>query len=139
MKDEFRVSVKAVVVDGQGKVLFVNGGKGSGNLPGGDVKAGELPLQVLIRELQEELGILMASIDQRPLIIRDETVSSEMPRLGIWYYTELQQDPKPANEITTYKYLSLKEIYQLDEDKGDYYTNLAADLMQVLEQEKEKE
>ncbi len=52
----------AALVDGQGRVLLAQRGKGRSmaglwEFPGGKVQTGETPEQALVRELEEELGL----------------------------------------------------------------------------------
>jgi 8-oxo-dGTP diphosphatase len=52
----YRVSVKALIENDEGKVLFCKENSPNWNLPGGGVDHGEEPLAALKRELHEELG-----------------------------------------------------------------------------------
>lgn len=58
----------AVIVDDEGRVLVVRK-RGTSRFmqPGGKPEAGENPVQTLIRELEEELGVRLHEADLRPL------------------------------------------------------------------------
>jgi 8-oxo-dGTP pyrophosphatase MutT (NUDIX family) len=64
---DIRVSA-AVIVDADGRVLVVRKqGTTRFMQPGGKPEVGESPAQTLIRELHEELGVLLTEADLRPL------------------------------------------------------------------------
>ncbi|GAB2822482.1 NUDIX hydrolase [Actinocorallia aurea] len=52
----FPVSVKGVVVDGEGRVLLLKNEREEWELPGGRLEAGEGPAQCVVREIAEESG-----------------------------------------------------------------------------------
>ena len=59
----YRVSVKALVFDAQARLLVVQEPAGHWELPGGGWEHGETLEQCLARELHEELGADLASVD----------------------------------------------------------------------------
>lgn len=58
----YRVSVKALIKDKDGKILVVKENQDTWSLPGGGLDHGEVSEQGLLRELNEELGIRTANI-----------------------------------------------------------------------------
>lgn len=66
----YRVSVKALIKDSQGRVLVVKENQDTWSLPGGGLDHGENPEEGIVRELREELGI------ERPLIKNVRTIKT---------------------------------------------------------------
>ena len=62
----YRTSIKALVVDKEGSVLLAKNVKGQWEIPGGGLDFGEDALDCLKRELKEELGLSVSSVDNRP-------------------------------------------------------------------------
>ncbi|WP_246053301.1 NUDIX hydrolase [Actinocorallia herbida] len=50
------MSVKGVVVDGEGRVLLLKNEREEWELPGGRLEAGEGPAECVVREIEEESG-----------------------------------------------------------------------------------
>jgi 8-oxo-dGTP pyrophosphatase MutT (NUDIX family) len=59
----YRVSVKALVSDGGGRLLVVHNADGGWEIPGGGWEHGETLEECLARELQEELGVGLRRLD----------------------------------------------------------------------------
>jgi 8-oxo-dGTP pyrophosphatase MutT (NUDIX family) len=53
----FPVSVKAVLLDGDQRVVLLKNERDEWELPGGKLESGEQPEEVVERELKEELGL----------------------------------------------------------------------------------
>jgi 8-oxo-dGTP pyrophosphatase MutT (NUDIX family) len=59
----YRVSVKALVSDGEGRLLVLQNRDHTWELPGGGWEHGETLEQCVRREIEEELGVTVAAID----------------------------------------------------------------------------
>ena len=66
---------------------------GGWEFPGGKVDPGETPLQALMRELREELGVETHSA--RPLIAYEHPYPHRIVLLDLWHVTEYSGEPKP--------------------------------------------
>jgi ADP-ribose pyrophosphatase YjhB (NUDIX family) len=85
-----RIVVAAAMIDGLGRVLLQRRpeGKQHGGLwefPGGKVEAGEGPVQALIREIDEELGVALSAADITPLSFAHADDSSGTPPICCCY------------------------------------------------------
>ncbi|WP_292963465.1 (deoxy)nucleoside triphosphate pyrophosphohydrolase [Novosphingobium sp. UBA1939] len=86
-----RIVVAAAMIDGWGRVLLQRRpeGKQHGGLwefPGGKVEAGEGPVQALIREIDEELGVTLSAADITPLSFAHTDDSSGTPPILLLLY-----------------------------------------------------
>ena len=63
----YRVSVKALVTDKQGRFLLVKDISGKWELPGGGLDHGETVEQGLRREIKEEMGLEIKCFSEQPV------------------------------------------------------------------------
>lgn len=81
----YRVSVKALIKDKDGKVLVVKEDQDTWSLPGGGLDHGEVAEQGLLRELKEELGIEAATVCGTRRVITFELAAKQTWLLWIVY------------------------------------------------------
>lgn len=62
----YRVSVKGIVIDEQGRILLVRESDGWWDMIGGGVDHGEEPLDALVREIKEETGLTISHVSPAP-------------------------------------------------------------------------
>lgn len=62
----YRTSAKALIFDDEKRFLLMLEKKGVWELPGGGLDFGESPQQCLAREIQEEMGLEVVHIAERP-------------------------------------------------------------------------
>ncbi len=77
----YRVSTKAVIKNGDGKILLMRERDGQWELPGGGLDHGEDPRDALRREISEEIGCKADWISDQPIAfwsIRKEVGSPEL-------------------------------------------------------------
>jgi len=63
----YRVSVKGIVIDQEGRVLLAREKDGSWDMLGGGLDHGEDPRVCLVREVQEETGLIVTDVSEAPL------------------------------------------------------------------------
>lgn len=97
------VSLKAILLDGQGRILLLRGAQpnhasyGKWDLPGGRIDAGETPLEGLVRELYEELGLHVSHMQiEEPFFSDVWGVGGDVlnnPVVGVIYLVRLLGTP----------------------------------------------
>lgn len=72
----YRVSVKGIVIDEDGRVLLAREDNGKWEMLGGGLDHGENPIDCLKREIHEETGLVVTSVSPHPIYF------VTAPRLG---------------------------------------------------------
>jgi len=117
------VGVGAVIID-EGKLLLVKRGvepgKGKWSIPGGVVKLGEKVRDAVIREAEEESGLKVEIVIDRPLDTVDNIMMDENKRLR-YHYILLQflirtksGTPRSGGDVLDAKWVSLDEVEAYD-------------------------
>ena len=88
--------VAGALFDSQQRVLIAQRppGKhmaGGWEFPGGKVNSGEQPIDALVRELHEELGVKVHDAD--PLIAYEHAYADRVVLLDLWHVTRYQSEP----------------------------------------------
>ena len=96
----YRISVKAVIKDDQGRVLLARERSGDWELPGGGLDHGEDPRAGLEREVAEETGFKVEWMSDRPVrfwTITNDVGAGELKWFGIVAYeVKVSGEFKPA-------------------------------------------
>jgi len=106
------VGVRAVVLDGQGKVFLIHHTYVSGwQLPGGGVEAGETLLEALKRELMEEGRIEVLAEPVLHGLFFNRHVSAR-DHVAIYVVREFRQDriPEPNREISACGFFAIDAL-----------------------------
>ncbi len=121
----YRVSVKALVIDDHGRFLLQKEGRGVWDLPGGGLDFGEEPRVALKREVQEEVGLEVLSMNEHPsyfitVFFEDKNVAIA----NIIYKAEFSDIAKftPSDECVEMKYFTVQEV--LDAPEGEMIINV---------------
>jgi ADP-ribose pyrophosphatase YjhB (NUDIX family) len=88
LPSNYRVSLKALIRDNEGRILLVKEGSDQWGLPGGGPDHGETVDEGLRRELREEIGAEIASRSELPVLVRPFYVKAKN-RYALWLVYEV--------------------------------------------------
>ena len=111
------LGVRALVIDGQGRVFLVKHSYVDGwHLPGGGVETGETMLEALARELVEEGNILLSATPRLHGVYFNKRMSRR-DHVALYIVRDFRQDapPRPDHEIVAHGFFPLAA---LPEDTG---------------------
>jgi len=118
----YRVSVKALITNEEGKILVVNERSLGWDLPGGGLDWGESAGDALKRELLEELGCL-AEIEEQPCLIAPSS-AAVYDRHVLWIIYKAKIDPgeiQKTDEVSEIAFVSVED-FQANEEKYEAMT-----------------
>ncbi len=118
----YRVSVKALITNDEGKILVVNERGLGWDLPGGGLDWGESAGDTLKRELLEELGCT-AEIDEYPCLIAPSS-AKEYDRHVLWIVYKAKIKPEEiqkTDEVSEFAFVSVED-FQNNEEKYEAMT-----------------
>lgn len=116
IKAAYRVVVKGIVRDDDGRVLFVQERSNSWDLPGGGLEHGESLLDALSREFAEELKTEIEINSKYPIIIPTWNTKFDDPVLIIAFEVKTLSKPQLTDDVSGFKSYSLDQAKQLDLD-----------------------
>ncbi len=109
----YRVSVKALVLNGEGGFLLTKKQNGFWDLPGGGLDFGEVPIKGLEREIMEEMGVKIKILNLNPVYFTTSQAKSGIWIANIIYNVELQDlNFTPSQECVDVKFFSKNEVSQ---------------------------
>jgi 8-oxo-dGTP diphosphatase len=112
-----------VLVDDDGRVLVQQrpSGKSLAGLwefPGGKIEPGETPEAALVREVHEELGIIVAAADLSPATFASAGLGGRHLVMLVYLCRQWQGDPAPLH-ASTLRWCTLDELPQLPMPPAD--------------------
>ena len=112
----YRVSVKGLIYDNNGKLLFVRERSDTWDLPGGGLEHGEGIAEALWRECREELGAEIEITNAAPIIIPTWSKKFDIPVLIIAYRVRLVSPPATTTDVSELRYIGVDELEQVELD-----------------------
>jgi 8-oxo-dGTP pyrophosphatase MutT (NUDIX family) len=112
----YRVSVKGVVIDEQGRYLLSLEDNGKWELLGGGLDHGEDPRQCLEREIKEETGLVITSISENPIhFITAKRENADTYIANVIYEITLKDlDFTPSDECQELRFVKPEDMASLD-------------------------
>ena len=104
----YRVSVKALILDNEGRFLLCLDHSGKWELPGGGLDHGEDVKEGLKREIKEEMGLETTHISDQPSYFLTVLDQEKNEWIGnIFYITRLKNlDFTPSDECLEYRFFN---------------------------------
>lgn len=111
-------STGCAIVDNGKVMVTVRAGepeKGRVDVPGGFLEPGEHPVDALVREVQEELGVEIDDI-VGPLIMAVHTYGEDGPFvLALGFAARMVEgEPEPADDVAEFRWVGVDELDELD-------------------------
>lgn len=107
----YRISVKALITDAQGRFLLCQEADGMWELPGGGLEYDETPQEALTREIKEEMGLTVTSIEPQPSYFTTVRNPRAPHRANVIYRATVENlDFTPSEECVEIKFFTAKEV-----------------------------
>lgn len=107
----YRVASKAIIIR-EHKILLVKEAAGWYGAPGGGVDHGQNARESLIRELEEEIGVVVSlnSISEDPLFVSVGGASRNIPRVTLFYNLSVSGSFAPQNIELSFKWVNKESL-----------------------------
>ncbi len=128
---KYRVAIKGVVTNSEGKILLLKEAEGW-DFPGGGLEYPESPAECLVREVYEELGVNSELLSEQPeYVYTSEYLKNgeKKHQITLFYKLNLESENfRLEPDFYEYKYFLLSEI-----KNGDLHTKFKGlDLRKLL-------
>lgn len=112
----YRISVKGIVIDDDGRILLTKENNGLWEILGGGLDHGEDPIAGLKREIHEETGLEVTSVSPAPkYFLTVQGHSSDIYIANVIYQIKLKNlDFVPSDECQELRFFSIEEMRQLE-------------------------
>lgn len=121
----YRVAVKALIKDANGRILLVKEKSDKWDLPGGGIDHGEEPEEGIKRELLEELGVNDVSVG-KPVLTKSFWLEEKQAWLmWIVYEVELHDDRFNFGEgVTAIEYLNPATLARSRDERERFISHI---------------
>ncbi len=111
-------STGCAIVRGDRALVTIRAGepeKGRVDVPGGSLEPGEHPVDALVREVREELGVEIDDITG-PLVMATHTYGEDGPFvLALGFAARLVEgEPEPADDVAGFRWVAAADLDDLD-------------------------
>lgn len=108
----YRVSVKGIVIDDQGRILLARESDGTWDMLGGGLDHSEDPIVCLKREIQEETGLTVTKVWPEPKhFITAHKITNNVYIANVVYQIELENlDFTPSDECEELRFFNTQEM-----------------------------
>jgi len=115
-KCEYRISVKGVEFDNEGRILLAKEDNGMWELLGGGLEYGENPIECLKREIKEETGLTVTRVSQEPKYFVTAPKTFQQGWLANIVYEIKLEDYNftPSNECQDLRFFSVDEAKDVE-------------------------
>lgn len=117
----YRISIKALVLnETRDKFLVCQEENGMWDLPGGGLDWETEPQKDLAREIQEEMGLIMTKVAERPsYFVTEMHVKKNLWKANVVYETELEHlDFIPSDECIGIRFVNKDDVADLQTFPG---------------------
>jgi 8-oxo-dGTP diphosphatase len=111
----YRISVKGIVVDDQGRILLAREGNGMWEMLGGGLDHDEDPMLCLKREIKEETGLVITYISPSPkYFVTARRLGTDTYMANIIYEIRLKDlNFTPSDECQELRFFSKEDMKQV--------------------------
>lgn len=112
----YRVSVKGIVVDEDGRILLAREENGMWEMLGGGLDHNEDPITGLKREILEETGLIVTSVSETPkYFITAQRLGYDTYIANVIYQIEMENlEFIPSDECQELRFFSIEEMTQVE-------------------------
>jgi len=112
----YRVSIKGIVVDGDGRILLSREDNGMWEMLGGGLDHNEDPIACLKREILEETDLEVTDVSERPrYFITSPRANADTYIANVIYEVKLKNyDFTPSDECQELRFFSPQEMHEVE-------------------------
>jgi 8-oxo-dGTP diphosphatase len=111
----YRIGIKALITDTEGRFLLCRESDNWWNLPGGGLEYGESPRETLKREIKEEMGLDLVSMEDQPSYFFTAKHRQWFMLAIIIYWASIQNlNITPSEECQEVRFFTPEEALRMD-------------------------